>query len=152
LLNSARAKHVFEIELERARTWYKFEVFGYVVMPEHVHLLMSEPEKGRLRLALQILKQSVSRQLPHPSADAPFWEPRYYDFNVLTDRRFTQKLRYLHRNPVTRGLVGDPADWRWSSYRHYLDGAEGTVEIESEWTFRRRERLGILPKFKKQPE
>jgi hypothetical protein len=53
--------------------------------------------------------------------------------------------RYIHRNPVTRGLVERPEDWQWSSFRHYLTGADGVVEIESQWTARRREKLGIIP-------
>lgn len=54
-----------------------------------------------------------------------------------------EKLRYLHRNPVGRGLVEKPEDWEWSSFRHYAIGMEGVVEIESEWTGRRRERMGM---------
>jgi hypothetical protein len=48
--------------------------------------------------------------------------------------------RYMHRNPVKRGLVEKAEDWPWSSYRHYLTGQEGSVEIESGWTCDRRER------------
>ena len=54
-----------------------------------------------------------------------------------------EKLRYLHRNPVSRGLVDKPEDWEWSSFRHYATGMEGVVEIESDWTARQRERMGI---------
>jgi hypothetical protein len=56
-----------------------------------------------------------------------------------------EKLRYIHRNPVVRGLVERPEDWLWSSFRHYFTGADGVVEIESQWTARRREKLGIMP-------
>jgi hypothetical protein len=49
-----------------------------------------------------------------------------------------EKLRYIHRNPVRRGLVAKPEDWKGSSYRHYQTGMPGTVEIESEWTARER--------------
>ena len=52
-------------------------------------------------------------------------------------------LRFLHRNPVARGLVEKPEDCPWSSFRHDATGAEGTVEIESEWTARRRKALGV---------
>jgi hypothetical protein len=52
---------------------------------------------------------------------------------------------------VARGLVARPEDWKWSSYRHYLTGVEGTVEIESEWTARRREQMGIRPRIKAGP-
>jgi hypothetical protein len=52
----------------------------------------------------------------------------------------SQKLRYIHRNPVKAGLCARPEDWDWSSFRHYARGVEATVEIESEWTARKRER------------
>lgn len=71
---------------------------------------------------------------------ARFWQPRYYDFNVWSAEKRIEKLRYMHRNPVKRGLVAKPEDWKWSSFRHYAMGAVGTVEIESEWTAQLRER------------
>jgi len=72
------------------------------------------------------------------------WQPRYYDFNVWSEAKRVEKLRYIHRNPVKRGLVQSPEDWAWSSYRHYLSGEEGVVEIESQWTARKREEMGIV--------
>lgn len=62
--------------------------------------------------------------------------------------RSVEKVRYLHRNLVRRSLVEKPEDWEWSSFRHYLDGTPGVVEIESHWTARQRERLGIVPQLK----
>jgi putative transposase len=73
------------------------------------------------------------------SKERPFWQIRYYDFNVFTDKKRIEKLRYMHRNPVVRGLVAKPEDWRWSSFRHYATGIEGDVEIESFWTAWKRE-------------
>jgi putative transposase len=49
----------------------------------------------------------------------------------------------MHRNPVKRGLVQKPYDWRWSSFRHYLTGEVGVIEIESSWTATRRERAVV---------
>jgi len=87
-----RCKREFEGALERTRRQYGFWVTGYVVMPEHVHLLVSEPERATLAVALQALKQSVARRLiagrPH------FWQTRYYDFNVSTAKKRIEKLRY----------------------------------------------------------
>jgi REP element-mobilizing transposase RayT len=80
------------------------ELLGYVVMRDHVHLLMSEPPGVPLSKALQALKISVSRRL----VQRPFWQPRYYDFNVFTHNKRVEKLKYMHRNPVTRGLVTRP--------------------------------------------
>jgi putative transposase len=142
LLNSARAREALEFELERVRNWYGFYVSGYVVMPEHVHLLVSEPERAPLSVALQMLKQNVSSKL-RKAGMRQFWQTRYYDFPVWSEKKRVEKLRYLHRNPVKRGLVERPEDWAWSSFRHYATGVEGVVEIESEWTARKRERAGI---------
>ena len=127
------------------RLRYEFFVAGYVVMPEHVHLLVSEPRRALLAKALQALKLSVAVQ----SRERPFWQHRYYDFNVYTEAKRVEKLRYIHRNPVTRGLVSQPDQWVWSSFRHWAKGELGTVEIESQWTARRR---GGLPTCLRYPQ
>jgi putative transposase len=144
LLGTPRARDVFEQTLEQVRRWYDFYVCGYVVMPEHVHLLISEPARSQLSLALQMLKQNVARELRLPEG-CPFWQPRYYDFNVWSEAKRVEKLRYIHRNPMQRGLVEKPEDWKWSSFLHYATGIEGVIEIESQWTARKREQMGIVP-------
>ena len=146
-LASPEARTTFEQTLEQVRVWYDFYIIGYVVMPEHVHLLISEPERGTLGVVLQMLKQNSSRRLRHLAHTGPFWERRYYDFNVWTENKCVEKLRYLHRNPVKRGLVERPEDWAWSSFRHHISGEEGIVQIESRWTARRREQQGVLPRL-----
>ena len=75
----------------------------------------------------------------------PFWQSRYYDFNVFREQKLVEKLDYMHQNPVQRGLVTRAEDWKWSSARHYATGEEFRVEIESHWTARRREQLGVYP-------
>jgi len=57
---------------------------------------------------------------------------------VHNEEKRVEKLRYMHRNAVVRGLVAKPEDWRWSSFRHYATGIEGTVKIESHWTAAKR--------------
>ncbi|HUY81635.1 MAG TPA: hypothetical protein VMU92_07920 [Acidobacteriaceae bacterium] len=109
-------------------------------MPEHVHLLISEPRKAILAKALQALKLSVAVQ----RRERPFWQARYYDFNVYTMRKRIEKLRYMHRNPVKRGLMAQPEQWSWSSFRHYATGEAGIVEIESPWTATRRDRASAI--------
>ena len=134
-LAAPSARSLFERSLEAMRIRYGFSIFGYVVMPEHVHLLVTEPKRAVLSKVIQAHKLSVSVQ----SREQPFWQPRYYDFNVYTTRKHTEKLKYIHRNPVTRGLVDKPEDWSWSSFHHYLTGEIGVVEIESWWTAERRD-------------
>jgi putative transposase len=139
-LQDERARDMSVECLERTRRSYIFRLYGYVVMPEHVHLLISEPEVELLGTAIQALKISVARREMHyhEKGDATLWQKRYYDHNVRSYQSFVEKLRYIHRNPVKRGLAGNPEDWKWSSFRHYSKAEAGAVEIESEWTADRR--------------
>jgi putative transposase len=131
------SKSTFENALARIKASFDLCVYGYVVMPEHVHLLTAEPLRRTLADALKSLKQGVSRRLIGEAEH--FWQKRYYDLNIRNHRQFVETLRYIHRNPVERGLCERPEDWEWSSFRHYATGIEGRVEIESQWTARKRE-------------
>ena len=131
-LATPQARDCFERSLEQARVRYHFFVSAYVVMPEHVHLLLSAPEHGTIATAVQAIKQSVWRKLIGDREH--FWQARYYDFNVWSREKRIEKLKYIHRNPVKRGLVVRPEDWAWSSFRHYKTGGQGRVQIESHWT------------------
>ncbi len=135
--------------LEATRRRYGFRVYGYVVMLEHVHLLLSEPDLVLLGTAIQALKLAVVRRAPKAGwTDAPpFWQKRYYDHNVRSYEAFVEKLRYLHLNPVTRGLVAAPEQWPWSSFRHYAIAEPTLVQIESQWTGMRR--MGRIPQLPK---
>ena len=134
--------------LERVRRRYRFVIVGYVVMPEHVHLLLSEPERGDPSKVMQAIKQGFAWRLLHKlrAANDPgqgslwsaaldhghIWQARFYDFVVFTEKKRVEKLRYIHRNPVKRGLVLEPQQWAWSSSRHYADGEPGAVLVNEE--------------------
>lgn len=133
---------------ESVRIRYNFVVVGYVVMPEHFHLMISEPAQGTPSTAMQVLKQRFGRQvmeewrgrtdLSLTESDAltegQFWMPRFYDFPVWTKAKRIEKLRYMHRNPVKRGLVAAPQDWPWSSFRHYAYAERGIVLVNEPQT------------------
>jgi putative transposase len=145
LLAAPRARDLFLEVMEQVRRRHRFVVVGYVVMPEHVHLLFSEPEQGNPSLVMAALKQTFSRRLLQglragteprtgqiwntPVAQGHIWQARFYDFVVFTDKKRVEKLRYMHRNPVTRGLVHEPQQWRWSSFRHYACNERGPVLV-----------------------
>ena len=94
---------IIEAALERVRRKFRLRVYGCVVMPEPVHLLLSEPERQTLADALKSLKQGISRQLIGNAEH--FWQKRYYDFNVRNHPQFVEKLRYIHRKS---GIPGTP--------------------------------------------
>jgi len=146
LLGTPARRTLFLKTLEQVRRRYGFVVVGYVVMPEHFHLLISEPEKGNPSLVMQVLKQRVARTLLRNSrkrsqrAQSSFWDStlkpdhlwqrRFYDFVVWSQRKRVEKLRYMHRNPVMRGLVLEPEQWSWSSFRHYAYDEPGPVLVD----------------------
>jgi len=136
LFTTDTSRQTFETALERVRRNFRLRVYAYVVMPEHVHLLVSEPERDTLAYAVKSLKQGVARRLIGEAEQ--FWQKRYYDFNVRNHEQFVEKVHYIHWNPVRRGLCERPEDWPWSSFLHHATGADGRVEIESEWTARKR--------------
>ncbi len=118
--------------LEELRQTYEFVVVGYVLMPEHFHLLIGEPNRGNPSSVMFALKQRTSRRWLKSLRQLGiehFWQRRFYDFNVFSEKKRIEKLKYIHRNPVVRELVAQPEDWRWSSYRHYLFGEETHVRI-----------------------
>ncbi len=148
-LDSPARRELFERALEDTRRRYALFVTGYVVMPEHVHLLLSEPERGLLATAIQAMKQSVARRLALRKAE-PFWQARYYDFNVWSEYKRIEKLKYMHRNPVKRGLVARPEDWRGAAFCTTLPDAKGLWRLNphgqrgegSAWESHRRRSCG----------
>jgi putative transposase len=147
IFRNDRIKDRFEQHLAAARTRHRFHLYGWVVMPEHVHLLLwpSLP-KHTVTSALHALKRSfaqevisrwralgakVLEQLLAPDGSTRFWQRGGgYDRNIFTDEEFEEKLRYIHNNPVARGLIQRPEDWPWSSARWYMGMRDGTLPMD----------------------
>jgi putative transposase len=132
LLEAPGARETIETVLEQTRARHQARIYAYVLMPEHLHLLVNEPPQILLAQFLKAVKQITSRKLNGPREK--FWQERYYDSNIHGEKARSEVIRYIHRNPVKRGLVASPGDYPWSSFNHYAIGIRGTVEIESEWT------------------
>lgn len=143
-LASPKRRDLFLQIFEEVRQCYQFVVVGYVVMPDHIHLLISEPERGTPSTVMQVVKQRFARRVPNRKRPNPkqaslwsehalhVWQKRFYDFHVWSERKRVEKLRYMHRNPVKEGLVQEPEQWVWSSYRSYAYEEAGTVKI-NQW-------------------
>lgn len=137
--------------LERARLTHGFDLWAFVIMPEHVHLLVypgHEPQ--RMADFLYTMKKSVSqralgfvrRHAPHfltrmrdlqPNGRVThrFWQRGPgYDENLFSPAKIWQKIDYIHENPVRRRLCSHPADWGWSSFRAYENGAAEPIRID----------------------
>ena len=134
---------LFIRELRELRVRRSIRIFGYVVMPEHVHLVLHPPDSLELGPAIGELKsKSASAIIASGLITLPdacvvmkngverraFWQPRCYDHNCRSREIVLEKLNYCHDNPVKRKLVDSPGDWRWSSHNWYC----GVVDIPLE--------------------
>jgi putative transposase len=132
LLRTSESRDIVLQVLESVRKKWEWRIFAYAVMPEHLHLLVDEPERYDLANCMQVFKQMTSRRLKPPETKH-FWLTRYHDRNVADAKKRIDMINYIHNNPVKRGLVKRPEDWKWSSYRVYALGEEGIVKAETEW-------------------
>src|SRR5262249_2159799 len=115
LLNKPRQRDFLLAVLEQVRRRYHFVVAGYVIMPEHIHLLLGEPERGNPSKVMQAIKQGFARRLlarlrsaSNPCQESLWqtaldqghiWQARFYDFVVFSEHKRVEKLRYMHDNP-----------------------------------------------------
>ena len=129
LLDSAATRNLTIEVLGGIREEFGFCLIGYVVMPSHLHKLMSECTGSGSFQAIQELKRRVSSRIRSGSEEGThkrFWQRRYYDFNVYSRAKIREKLFYMHGNPVNGRLVSHPGDWPWSSWSFLLSGKRVT--------------------------
>lgn len=94
------------------------QVHAYVLMTNHVHLLMTAIHAGRIARLMQSLGRRYVRYVnDHYHRTGTLWEGRYKSCLVDSDEYLLRCCRYIELNPVRAGMVADPADYRWSSHR-----------------------------------
>mgnify|MGYP002625448905 CR=1 FL=1 len=148
LFNRPAIRDRFVEHLGAVQQATRFELFAWVVMPEHVHLLIvpNLPDEPVSRVLEQLqgpfAKQVLARwreldapilqRLVDATGRHHFWQAGGgYDRNIFTSRESQEKFHYIHNNPVSRGLVDRAVDWRWSSARWYADGTDDWPVIMS---------------------
>jgi len=149
LLNDNNIKRIFVEQLDSIRTKYNIKIYGYVLMPEHVHLVLHPPNDIKLGQIIGYLKGlSAKAALTYyrnnntkiidklqtwqgTKQRTAFWQKRCYDHNCRTSQTTLEKVEYCHKNPVVRGLVKSREEWIWSSYNWYM-GAEDVPLVMDE--------------------
>jgi len=136
--------------VQAARAQGLFDLWGYVIMPEHVHLLILPTHGTRISFILSAIKQPVARtavkwaelnrpvfleqmteRRPGGKCTRRFWHPGGgYDRNLRSTKDVHEKLRYIHENPVRRGLVERAREWAWSSWRAWQEGVDEPIPID----------------------
>ncbi|RKX29035.1 MAG: hypothetical protein DRP47_02740 [Candidatus Zixiibacteriota bacterium] len=125
-------------QLKTLRSNHAVKILGYVVMPDHVHLVLLPPDGSKLGVLIGQLKGRSAHEIirtrkdiiQRSSGQPAIWQRRCYDHNCRTPDVVIEKIRYCHNNPVSRGLVGEPGDWPWSSYGWYNGDSDCPFDID----------------------
>ena len=134
--------------LSNIQSKYSLKLYGYVLMPDHVHLVLLPPDSVKIGTVIGEIKSQSARAIlsdwgsrkdtrlqwlgvqRNGASRLAFWERRCYDHNCRSIATVLVKINYCHNNPVARGLVSEPGEWRWSSYKWYVGKQNDIVEIE----------------------
>lgn len=132
----------------------EFKLLGYVVMPDHIHLVIWPFGKASVADIMQNYKEFTAKRIIRQAevenmenwvkafqeagvetgrSMNKVWQDSYWDMNVYTETFLRQKLNYIHRNPVRANLAQAPEDYPYSSYRNYTLGEEWLIEIDEDW-------------------
>jgi putative transposase len=145
LLTATPVIRAFLAALQAIRLQHQIRIVGYVIMPEHVHLVLHHRTALRLGPVIGELKsKSASRIIAEGLITLPancrvvkdgrerwiFWQPRCYDHNCRTTQTVVEKINYCHDNPVVRQLVGEPGQWQWSSFNWYAGRSDVPLEMD----------------------
>jgi putative transposase len=135
-LNNPETVQLLLSELLAARNKYGLKLLGYVVMPEHVHLVIFPPPGTTMGLVVREIKSKMARAyfrqrgMTGCEQTNVFWQKRCYDRNCRTPEEVREKVVYCHKNPVKRGLVREMSAWRWSSYNWYMGEQDVPLEMD----------------------
>ena len=140
-LAQPRRRDLFLEILEQVRQRYRFVVVGYVIMPEHIHLLISEPERGTPSTIMQVVKQRFARRVLRRKRRNPaqrelwpdpphVWQHRFYDFNIWSERKHRETP--LHAPQPCKARISSRTGAMASSYRSYAHQEAGKVKI-NQW-------------------
>jgi putative transposase len=148
LFGNAAIRDRFKEYLAAARRLFHFNLYAWVIMPEHAHILfwpLIPQYPGGLVLrelkrefAIEVigrwreLKAPILSRLVTPVGTTRFWQHGGgHDRNIFTPEEFEKRMNYIHNNPVKRGLVQRPEDWPWSSIHWYRDDRANTIPLDT---------------------
>lgn len=152
LLSKERSCQWMVEAISLSRSKHPFDLWAWVIMPEHIHLVLRPHADVRISSILITMKQSISRramlwlkehnpafladlrdQQPNGKSSYRFWQRGGgYDRNLRSTRDVHEKIRYVHENPVRRGLVVTPLEWKWSSATAWHTGRDEPISLDRE--------------------
>jgi putative transposase len=160
-------KVYFDIILENLdfyRNKYKFKLYAFVIMPEHIHLIIHPSRESQIKEIMRDFKSYTSRKLTSqlqkdgifgilnqlkrfasPKIAHPFWTEGNRPIGIYSEKILRSKINYIHANPLRRGLVKNLDDYPYSSFRNYYLNDESLIRIDRDWFSVGNERPRPLP-------
>jgi len=108
-----------DILLENRQAW-GYKLFAYVIMPDHIHLLIQPEGDKKISKILNQIKGVSSRKINLILRQDHIWQKGFYDFTIHRDKKFQEEFNYIHFNPVKWRIVDRAEDYLFSSARYYL--------------------------------
>jgi putative transposase len=140
-LDSGETRDIVIEVLQKCLVMQRASCGGFVIMPDHVHALISGGEEFKISPFVQVWKKTSSyrigqffeRELERYNQLCPpgcaIWQASFYDYNVDSDEKRNEKIEYMHNNPVEARLADYAVEWDWSSARFYERGEMEGVTI-----------------------
>lgn len=145
LFRNEEIRNAFETHLEHCRQSRSLAIHAWVLMPEHVHMVVTPGPEDSISSVLRSIKEPMARKclarwrklaapvlthLVDAQDAAHFWQRGGgYDRNIISPDEMAEKTKYIHDNPIRRGLVKQATDWKSSSARWYAGERNCTVQI-----------------------
>ena len=116
------------------RNEMRFLLLGYVVMPNHLHLILVPSSEIPLPDIMRRFKSHTARAIGERlNSTGGVWQGRYYERALRNESDLRKALDYIHRNPLTAGLVAVPEEYRFSSYGAYQGAPAVALPVDTVW-------------------
>src|SRR3972149_4217372 len=130
LFRDSRLCQILIKNLQFYRSQMKFHLHGYVIMPDHVHILLTPRPPATISDIMRNLKSYSSKEIRGVlGIRGPIWQRRFYDRVIRGEEQLRAALDYAHLNPVRARLVQSPTDYEFSSYRFWEEG-DGVLRLD----------------------
>ncbi len=121
IFHEGRITEILVDTLLSNRMAWKYTLFAYVIMPDHLHMLLQPNGDSGISKILNQIKGVSSRKINLKLKEEHIWQKEFYDFTIFSDRKFKEKFNCIHFNPVKWKLVKRAEDYPFSSARDYLE-------------------------------
>ena len=102
---------------------YKFKINGFVIMPDHLHLILVSQNNDLSRI-MHDIKGKIAYEMfrkAHLQSKTLIWQKSFYDHVIRNEKDLVEKLNYIHSNPLRAGLVKNVSEYKHSSFKYYYD-------------------------------